>query len=131
MGLNVRFEDLFLPIDEQIATIVENTNWKYRIYNRRRNVLMRFFQSMFFGQFVYNFNRNTDGNIFETIKMRRLLSKRYKLKAELMVLENDDYDLYDSIVYPYGTSAERYIQINNIKRQIMNINVQIRELLKD
>ena len=70
-------------------------------------------------------------NIFETIKMRRLLNKRYKLKAELMVLENDDYNLYDSIVYTYGTSAERYIQINNIKRQIMNINVQIRELLKD
>ena len=75
-------------------------------------------------------------NVFETIKMRRLLNKRYKLKAELMVLENDDYDLYDydlydSIVYPYGTSAERYIQINNIKRQIMNINVQISELLKD
>ena len=62
-------------------------------------------------------------NVFETIKMRRLLNKRYKLKAELMVLENDDYDLYDS--------AERYIQINNIKRQIMNINVQISELLKD
>ena len=70
-------------------------------------------------------------NIFETIKMRRLLSKRYKLKAELMVLDNDDYDLYDSIVYPYGTSGERYIQINNIRRQIMNINVQISELLKD
>ena len=70
-------------------------------------------------------------NVFETIKMRRLLNKRYKLKAELMVLENDDYDLYDSIVYPYRTSAERYIQINNIKRQIMNINVQISELLKD
>ena len=62
-------------------------------------------------------------NVFETIKMRRLLNKRYKFKAELMVLENDDYDLYDS--------AERYIQINNIKRQIMNINVQISELLKD
>ena len=62
-------------------------------------------------------------NVFETIKMRRLLNKRYKLKAELMVLENDEYDLYDS--------AERYIQINNIKRQIMNINVQISELLKD
>ena len=62
-------------------------------------------------------------NVFETIKMRRLLNKRYKLKAELMVLENDDYDLYDL--------AERYIQINNIKRQIMNINVQISELLKD
>ena len=70
-------------------------------------------------------------NVFETIKMRRLLNKRYKLKAELMVLENDDYDLYDSIVYPYGTSAERYIQINNVKRQIMNINAQISELLKD
>ena len=70
-------------------------------------------------------------NVFETIKMRRLLSKRYKLKAELMVLENDDYDLYNSIVYPYGTSAERYVQINNIKRQIMSINVQISELLKD
>ena len=70
-------------------------------------------------------------NVFETIKMRRLLNKRYKFKAELMVLENDDYDLYNSIVYPYGTSAERYVQINNIKRQIMSINVQISELLKD
>ena len=70
-------------------------------------------------------------NVFETIKMRRLLNKRYKLKTELMVLENDDYNLYDSIVYPYGTSAERYIKINNIKKQIMNINVQISELLKD
>lgn len=70
-------------------------------------------------------------NIFETVKMRRLLNRRYKLKAELMAMEDPDYNMYDSMVYPGGTSPERYAQINNIRSQIMSINAQISELLKD
>ena len=70
-------------------------------------------------------------HIFETIKMRRLLNKRYKLKAELMTLENAEYNPYDQMVYRGGISAERYVAINNIREQIRNINAQIAELLKD
>ena len=52
-------------------------------------------------------------NIFETVKMRHLLNKRYKLKTELLALERADYNLYDNLVYSGGMSAERWFQINN------------------
>ena len=69
-------------------------------------------------------------NIFETVKMRRLLKKRWKLKSELMTLEHVGCNLYDQIVYRGGISAERYIQINNIRGQIQSINKQIADLLE-
>ena len=69
-------------------------------------------------------------NMFKKIKMERLLNRRYKLKAELMTMEDPNYNFYDSMVYPDGMSAERNIQINNLKSQIMSINAQIDELEK-
>lgn len=69
-------------------------------------------------------------HIFENVKMRRLLNKRNKLQAELSVLENDNYHLYEQIVYPGGMSAERYFKINIIRGQIQAINAQISELLE-
>ena len=70
-------------------------------------------------------------NIFENVKMRRLLNKRNKLGAQLMVLENDSYHLYEQIVYPSGMSFERYNQINLIREQIASINRQISELMDE
>ena len=69
-------------------------------------------------------------NIFKTVKMRRLLNRRYKLKTELMTLENADYYLYEQLVYPGGISAERWFRINLVREQIMSINKQISELLE-
>ena len=69
-------------------------------------------------------------NTFKKIKMERLLNRRYKLKAELMAMEDPNYNVYDSMVYPGGMSAERKIRINNLKSQIMSINAQIDELEK-
>lgn len=68
-------------------------------------------------------------NIFKTVKMRKLLNKRAKLKAELMALENADFNLYDRMVYQGGISCERYIKIDLIRTQIMCINHQISQLL--
>ena len=61
--------------------------------------------------------------------MRKLLNKRAKLKAELMVLENAEFNLYDNLVYRGGISADRYIRIDLIRTQIMCINHQIGQLL--
>ena len=69
-------------------------------------------------------------NMFKKIKMGRLLNRRYKLKAELMAMEDPNYNFYDSMVYPGSMSAERNIRINNLKSQIMSINAQIAELEK-
>ena len=69
-------------------------------------------------------------NMFKKIKMGRLLNRRYKLKAELMAIEDPNYNCYDSMVYPGGMSAERSIRISNLKSQIMSINAQIDELEK-
>ena len=69
-------------------------------------------------------------NMFKKIKMNRLLNRRYKLKAELMAMEDSNYNFYDSMVYPGGMSAERSIRIDNLKSQIMSINTQIDELEK-
>ena len=69
-------------------------------------------------------------NMFKKIKMGRLLNRRYKLKAELMTMEDPNYHFYDSMVYPGGMSAELNIRINNLKSQIMSINAQIAELEK-
>ena len=69
-------------------------------------------------------------NMFKKIKMNRLLNRRYKLKAELMAMEDLNYNFYDSMVYPGGMSAEQNIRINNLKSQIMSINTQIDELEK-
>ena len=69
-------------------------------------------------------------NMFKNIKMGRLLNRRYKLKAELMAMEDPNYNVYDSMVYPGSMSAERNIRINNLKSQIMSINAQIAELEK-
>ena len=62
--------------------------------------------------------------------MERLLNRRYKLKTELRAMEDPNYNLYDSMIYPGGISAERKIRINNLKSQIMSINAQIDELEK-
>ena len=62
--------------------------------------------------------------------MERLLNRRYKLKTELRAMEDPNYNLYDSMIYPGGISAERKIRINNLKSQIMSINAQIAELEK-
>ena len=43
-------------------------------------------------------------NMFKKIKMGRLLNRRYKLKAELMAMEDPNYNFYDSMVYPGVTS---------------------------
>ena len=69
-------------------------------------------------------------NMFKKIKMGRLLNRRYKLKAELMTMEDLNYNFYDSMVYSGGMPAERSIRINNLKSQIMSINAQIAELDK-
>lgn len=69
-------------------------------------------------------------NMFKKIKMNRLLNRRYKLKAELMAMENPNYNFYDSMVYPGGMSAEQNTRIDNLKNQIMSINAQIYELKK-
>ena len=69
-------------------------------------------------------------NMFKKIKMNRLLNRRYKLKAELMAMEETNYNFNDSMVYPGGMSAERKIRIGNLKSQIMSINAQINELEK-
>ena len=69
-------------------------------------------------------------NIFETVKMRALLNRRYKLKAELMRLENVDFYPFDQMLYKGGISAERWIRINCIREQITKINNQISELLR-
>ena len=69
-------------------------------------------------------------NMFKKIKMNRLLNRRYKLKAELMAMEDPNYNFYDSMVYPGDMSAERKIRIGNLKSQIMSINAQINELEK-
>ena len=69
-------------------------------------------------------------NMFKKIKMGRLLNRRYKLKSELMTMEDPNYNFYDSMVYPGGMSAERSIRINNHKSQIMSINAQINKLVK-
>lgn len=69
-------------------------------------------------------------NMFKRIKIERLLNRRYKLKAELMAMEDPNYNFYDSMVYPGGMSAERSIRISNLKSQIMSINAQIAELEK-
>ena len=58
------------------------------------------------------------------------MNRRYKLKAELMTMEDPNYNFYDSMVYPGSMSADRKIRINNLKSQIMNINAQIDELEK-
>ena len=55
-------------------------------------------------------------NMFKKIKMNRLLNRRYKLKAELMAMEDPNYNFYDSIIYPGGMSAERSIRIDNLKK---------------
>ena len=70
-------------------------------------------------------------NIFDNVKMRRLLNRRAKLSAELMTLENAEFNPYDQIVYRGGISAERYCKIDCIRTQIMSINKQISELLND
>ena len=57
-------------------------------------------------------------NMFRKIKMGQLLNRRYKLKAELMALD-DQSDM----------SAERSVRISNLKSQIMSINAQIDELV--
>lgn len=67
-GLKADFNDLFLPIDNEISKVVENKNWLYNQYNGRRKTLLRYFQSLFFNQFFFAFNANTDGNIFDKIK---------------------------------------------------------------
>lgn len=69
-------------------------------------------------------------NMFKKVKMGKLLNRRYKLKAELMALEDPNYNFYDSMVYPGGMSAERSIRISSLKNQIMGINAQIDELEK-
>ena len=69
-------------------------------------------------------------NMFKKIKMGRLLNRRYKLKSELMAMEDPNYNFYDSMAYPGGMSAERSIRINNLKSQIMSINAQINKLEK-
>ena len=69
-------------------------------------------------------------NMFKKIKMNRLLNKRYKLKAELMAMEDPTYNFYDSMVYPGDMPAERSIRIDNLKSQIMSINAQINKLEK-
>ena len=69
-------------------------------------------------------------NMFKKIKMGRLLNRRYKLKAELMAMEDSNYNFYDSMVYPGGMPAERSIRIDNLKSQIMSINAQINKLEK-
>ena len=69
-------------------------------------------------------------NMFKKIKMGRLLNRRYKLKAELMAMEDPNYNFYDSMVHSGGMSAERSIRISNLKSQIMSINAQIAELEK-
>ena len=69
-------------------------------------------------------------NMFKKIKIERLLNRRYKLKSELMAMEDSNYNFYDSMVYPGGMSAERSIRIGNLKSQIMSINAQIYELEK-
>lgn len=69
-------------------------------------------------------------NIFKTVQMRKLLNKRYKLKAELMTLENVEFNPYDRLVYRGGISGERWIRINNIRAQIMSINKQISDLME-
>ena len=58
------------------------------------------------------------------------MNKRYKLKAELMAMEDPNYNFYDSMVYSGGMPAERSIRIGNLKSQIMSINTQIAELYK-
>lgn len=68
-------------------------------------------------------------NIFDNVKMRKLLNKRAKLKAELMTLENVEFNPCDRLVYRNGMSAERYIKIDLIRTQIMCINHQISQLL--
>ena len=67
---------------------------------------------------------------YNKVKIGRLLNRRYKLKAELMTMEDPNYNFYDSMVYPGGMPAERSIRINNLKSQIMSINAQIAELDK-
>ena len=69
-------------------------------------------------------------NIFKKIKMGRLLNRRYKLKAELMAMEDPNYNFYNLMVYPGGMPAERSIRIDNLKNQIMGINAQINKLEK-
>lgn len=70
-------------------------------------------------------------NIFKTIKMRRLLNQRAKIKAELMTMENVEFNPYDQIVFRGGISLERWVKIDLLRTQLMCINHQIGQLLME
>lgn len=72
-GLKADFKDLFLPIDSNISSVVENKSWKYNQYNGRKNGWKRTIQSLLFNQFIYAFNSNTDGDIFDKITTNKHL----------------------------------------------------------
>lgn len=72
-GLKADFKDLFLPIDSTISSVVENKSWKYNQYNGRKNGWKRALQALFFNQFIFAFNCNTDGDIFQKITTNKHL----------------------------------------------------------
>ena len=56
-------------------------------------------------------------NIFENVKMKKLLKERGKLNSELVILENAENSMHDVI--------------SETRRRIRDVNLQIGELLKD
>lgn len=68
-------------------------------------------------------------NILETVKMRRLLSKRDRLKSELKVLENVEYNAYETFVKPSTVPPEHYMQIKRVRAQIQSVNEQIKQII--
>lgn len=64
---NASFNDLFLPIPQEIATIKEDVGFAYKIWVGRRYYLQRKVQKMHFDQAIYNYNSLGKGDILPYI----------------------------------------------------------------
>lgn len=61
------FSELFKPIALESVDLIENHSLLYKLPGRRNLFAPKLLQACSFGQCIYNFNKNTDGDIFKRI----------------------------------------------------------------
>lgn len=64
------FSDLFKPIILKNVCLEENHSFLFKLPRKQNLYLPKLFQKVVFDQCVYNFNKNKNGNIFDTINTK-------------------------------------------------------------
>lgn len=67
------FSDLFKPINVPSAIVVDNNRLLYKIPSKYNFWIPRLLQYLKFSCIIYNFNKNTDGNLIPRLKGSRVL----------------------------------------------------------